>query len=266
MDTSLDTLAPDAAPKRARAEIDLALTGMTCAACAARIERVLNRLPDVEAAVNFATEQAHVAYDPAAIPVDRLIDAVRKAGYDAHEPEPVSGDADAIAEAASRADLRHFVFAAVLTAPLLVQMVPMLLGLHTWMLPAWLQLVLATPVQFWLGARFYSSAWHALRGGGANMDVLIALGTSAAWGYSMAVTVLGAGGHVYFEASAAIITLVLMGKLLESRARRRASTAIRELIRLQPAQARVERDGALREVPVSSIRPGEVFVVRAGDS
>jgi len=246
------------------AEVDLAIEGMTCAACASRIEKVLNRLPQVAATVNFAAERAHVAYNPALTGTDGLIQAIRKAGYDAHPPIDASED-DAQREAASRADFRKLVVAAVLTAPLVAQMIPMALGAHHWMLPNWLQLVLATPVQFWIGARFYVGAWHALRGGSANMDVLIALGTSAAWFYSAAVT-LGGGGHVYFEASAAIITLVLLGKYLEARARRRASSAIRELMRLQPALARIERDGEPVEVPVATIRAGDIFHLRAGDS
>jgi Cu+-exporting ATPase len=257
--------APNAAPDAPSTEIDLAITGMTCAACSARIEKVLNRLPTVQATVNFANERAHVAYDAGSMSVERLVETIRKAGYDAHEPVQAQQE-DALAAATARKDRQHFIVAAVLSAPLLAQMVPMLLGRHDWMLPNWVQFVLATPVQFWIGARFYVGAWHALRGGAANMDVLIALGTSAAWAYSTYVLAQGGEGHVYFEASAVIITLVLMGKLLESNAKRRASTAIRELIRLQPALARVERDGAVVEVPVANLHPGDIFLVRSGDS
>jgi len=258
MNATVETLAPPA-------QVDLAIEGMTCAACASRIEKVLNRLPHVEATVNFATERAHVAFDPAAIDAEALIGAIRKAGYGAHRPI-ASEQEDAEREEAHRADFRRLVIAAVLTVPLVLQMIPMAVGAHHWMLPSWLQLVLATPVQFWIGWRFYVGSWHALRGGGANMDVLIALGTTAAWAYSAAVTVFGDGGHVYFEASAAIITLVLLGKFLETRARRRASSAIRELMRLQPSLAHVERDGAVADVAVASIRLGDVFHLRAGDS
>jgi len=267
----MDTVAPPLSSTASRADapkpaaVDLAITGMTCAACAARIEKVLNRLPQVEAVVNFAAERAHIAYDPAATSIDRLVETVRKAGYDAHEPLTNQKE-DEQAEATARADLRQFIAAAVLTLPLLAQMVPMLLGRHEWMLPNWVQFLLATPVQFWIGARFYAGAWHALRGGAANMDVLIALGTSAAWVYSTVVTVQGGHGHVYFEASAAIITLVLMGKLLESRARRKTSTAIRELVKLQPSLAHAERDGAVLDVPVAALHAGDIFIVRSGDS
>lgn len=259
------TTGPHAAPGSSPARIDLAITGMTCAACSARIEKVLNRLPAVEATVNFANERAHVAFDPASTSVERLIETIRKAGYDAHEPAGEQQE-EALADASAHKDRQHFIAAALLTTPLLAQMVPMMIGMHEWMLPNWVQFILATPVQFWIGARFYAGAWHALRGGSANMDVLIALGTSAAWAYSTYVLMQGSTGHVYYEASAAIITLVLMGKLLESRAKRRASTAIRELIKLQPAQARIERDGNVVEVPVATLRPGDVFVVRSGDS
>jgi Cu+-exporting ATPase len=134
-------------------------------------------------------------------------------------------------------------------------------------LPIALQFALALPIQFWAGARFYGGAWKALRGGSANMDVLIALGTTAAFAYSVAVWLLELPGqHVYFEAAAVVITLVLLGKLLERRARARTAQAIRDLLRLQPATVLCERDGETREVPLASVRVGDVFVVRAGDS
>ena len=133
-------------------------------------------------------------------------------------------------------------------------------------LPRWLQLALATPVQFWIGWRFYEGGWKALRGGGANMDVLVALGTSMAWGFSAVVTLLALDQHVYFEGGAAVITLVLLGKLLEASAKARTSEAIEALIRLQPKTARVERDGQWVEVAVDALMPGDIFMVRAGES
>jgi Cu+-exporting ATPase len=133
-------------------------------------------------------------------------------------------------------------------------------------LPRWLQLALATPVQFWIGWRFYDGAYKTLRGGGANMDVLVALGTSMAWGFSTVVTVFGLDQHVYFEAGAAVITLVLLGKLLEARAKARTSEAIESLIRLQPKTARVERDGQWVDMPVEALMPGDLFLVRPGES
>ena len=187
--------------------IELGLTGMTCAACAARIEKGLNRVPGVQAAVNFATETASVGYDPALTDPDQLLAAVARAGYGAtvHRDPEADRARDQGRRAAEYAALkREFVVAALLTAPLLAQMVPMLAqmapmlatdgwwsAMHADWLPRWVQLLLATPVQFWIGRRFYVGAWHALRGGGANMDVLVVLGTTMAFAFSAAVTLLG---------------------------------------------------------------------------
>ncbi len=251
------------------ATIDLPISGMTCAACAARIEKTLNRLPEVRAAVNFATEKAHIEYPAGRITPEQLIGAVRKAGYDAQLP---SADGDALRKAGRlatyRRDLRLFTVSVLLTLPFIALMLYMLATGHhhaAW-LPPMAQLLIATPVQFWIGSRFYSGAYHALRGGGANMDVLIALGTSVAYFHSAAVVLLGFDGHLYFEAAASIITLVFLGKLLESRARARASSAIEELIRLQPKTARIERDGGVVEIPLAEIRIGDVFIVRPGEA
>jgi Cu+-exporting ATPase len=264
------------APARAAGEVELSLEGMTCAACAARIEKTLNRVPGARAAVNFATESARVRYDPGQASGESLIAAVERAGYHAHVKRDVAAerrDDDARKLAAYRALKREFIIAAALTLPLLMQMVPMLAsgswqgGAHPELLPRWLQLVLATPVQFWIGRRFYVGAWHALRGGGANMDVLIALGTTMAWALSAAVTVLDLPDqHVYFEAGAAIITLVLLGKLLEARARASTSAALESLLRLQPKTARVLRNGVPVEVPLAEVIVGDRLVVRAGES
>jgi len=250
--------------------VDLQLTGMTCAACAARIEKVLNRAEGVEAAVNFATETAHVVFDAGKATPESLIEAVRKAGYDATPAvDPFTApDRDAQTEARRyRRELSSFVFAALLTAPFAAQMAAMAAVGHDFQLPIWLQFCLAAPVQFWAGARFYAGSWKALRGGAANMDVLIVLGTTAAFLLSLAVWLVPLPGqHVYFEASAVVITLVLLGKLLEGRARARTAYAIRDLLKLQPATVRRERDGELQEVPLAAVRVGDVFVVRAGDS
>ena len=249
--------------------VDLQLTGMTCAACAARIEKVLNRKEGVRAAVNFATETAHVEFDAGKATAQTLIDAVRSAGYDAApavdpfaQPEHEARD-----EARRyRRELSRFAIAALFTLPLVAQMAAMALGRHDAMLPVWLQFALAAPVQFWAGARFYSGAWKALRGGAANMDVLVALGTSAAFAFSVAVWLVPLPTqHVYFEASAVVITLVLLGKLLEGRAKAKTAGAIRDLLALQPQVVLRERDGATEEVPLASVRVGDVVVVRAGD-
>jgi Cu+-exporting ATPase len=242
--------------------VELALEGMTCAACAARIEKTLNRLDGVQASVNFATETAQVRVTSPGASIERLIDTVRKAGYDAHAQETGTvADHGAERDAA----LRAFLLAAILTVPLLVEMAGMAVGRHG-VLPLWLQLALATPVQFLCGARFYRGAWHALRGGAANMDVLVALGTTMAYAYSAVVTLGGLDLHVYFESGAAVITLVLLGKWLEARAKSRTSAALAALARLQPQTAWIESAAGLRQVPIASLGRGDVFVVRPGDS
>jgi Cu+-exporting ATPase len=250
--------------------LDLKLAGMTCAACAARIEKVLNRVDGVRAEVNFATESAHVEFDRGKATTDALIEAVRNAGYDASPAiDPFTQpDEEAKAEAERyRRELRVFVVAALLTVPFVAQMLMMAFGAHAAELPVALQFALATPIQFWAGARFYAGTWKALRGGAANMDVLIALGTTAAFVYSVAVWLLAPQGqHVYFEAAAVVITLVVLGKLLERRARARTANAIRDLLHLQPATVLRVRDGETREVPLALLQVGDVFVVRAGDS
>ncbi|MGP1677295.1 MAG: heavy metal translocating P-type ATPase, partial [Burkholderiales bacterium] len=247
---------------------ELTLYGMTCAACAVRIEKVLNKLEGVRAEVNFASETARVRYVPGLASVEQLSAAIRKAGYDASERVEASAEEEKARRAdAYRADLRLLWVSIALSLPLVLQMFATFDSAgHEW-LPRWFQLALATPVQFWIGRRFYVGGYKALRGGGANMDVLIALGTSMAYGLSAIVTLFGLyDQHVYFEASAVIITLVLMGKLLEARAKLGTSAAIEALIRLQPKTARVERDGALVEVPVASMQKGDIFVVRSGES
>ena len=250
----------------------LALGGMSCAACSARIEKVLNRLPGVSASVNLATEQARVRLEPGLAVPDAVIAAVEKAGFTARWVTASDSHAEkkAAQEVAWQQERRRFGIALLLTLPLLAEMVAMF-GMsgdaHGELLPRWLQLLLATPVQFWIGARFYQGAWKSLRGGGANMDVLVALGTTMAWALSAVVTLGGwEHQHVYFEASAAVITLVLLGKLLEARAKARTTAAIEALIRLQPKTARLERGGVLVDVPVDALLPGDVFIVRPGEA
>jgi Cu+-exporting ATPase len=248
-------------------EVVLELEGMTCAACAARIEKVLNRIDGISATVNFATEKARIRVAPGAATLETLVAAVSKAGYGAHESVGTSRAEEKQRRAAAyRKELRVFWIAALLTLPLVAQMSVMFLGHHEDILPRWLQWLLATPVQFWAGKRFYVGAWHSLRGGGANMDVLVALGTSMAYLFSAVVTLFGLDQHVYFEAGAAVITLVLMGKLLEARAKAGTSAAIEELVKLQPKTARIERDGEIIEVDAASLKVGDVFIVRAGEN
>ncbi|MBI3526126.1 MAG: cadmium-translocating P-type ATPase [Betaproteobacteria bacterium] len=253
--------------------LEFALQGMSCAACATRIEKQLNKLPGVEAVVNFASEKAHVRFTPGLSDAAQLIAAVARAGYQAQ-----LSTTDTRAEerqrklAHYRAELQRFWISAALTLPLVAQMAVMFGGgggndAHQELLPRWLQLALATPVQWWIGWRFYSGAWNSLRGGAGNMDVLVALGTGMAWLYSAVVTLVGLQHqHVYFEASATVITLVLLGKILEARAKARTSAALEALIRLQPQTARVERDGQLVELAVAAMLPGDIFVVRPGEA
>ena len=242
----------------------LAVDGMTCASCVARVEKALLKVPGVTAAaVNLATERATVSA-LSTVPRATLEAAIEKAGYTVRA-------AEAPAEAGRRARLPDWwpvAASAALTLPLVVPMALALFGVHA-MLPGWLQLALATPVQFWLGARFYVAGAKAVRAGAGNMDLLVALGTSAAYGLSLWLMWRHAGHdgepHLYFEASAAVITLVLLGKWLEARAKRQTADAIRALNALRPATARVRRGGAELELPVERVVVGDVVVVRPGE-
>ena len=254
--------------------LEVSIEGMHCAACSSRIEKLLNALPGVEAAVNLAAERGRVRYQPGVADAAQVLAAIQGAGFGARIADDHSREEEKARKLALyQAELQRFWIAAALTFPLVAQMVTMFNGLdfsghgHQDLLPRWLQLVLATPVQFWIGRRFYEGGWKSLKGGGANMDVLVALGTSAAYFFSLIVT-LG-GIHelpVYFEASAAVITLVLLGKLLEARAKARTTAAIESLLRLQPKTARVERDGQLVELNAALLVPGDIFIVRPGES
>lgn len=246
--------------------VDLRITGMTCAACAARIEKVLNRNEGMDAAVNLATETAHVVFDPAKADLAAILGQIRATGFGAEAMTEGPGSLAEKEPDKEKVALTEFWVALVLTLPLLLPMLGMALDRHEWMLPPWLQFVLATPVQFWAGWRFYAGSWKSLKAGSTNMDVLVALGTSVAYAFSIYAWLADApGGHLYFEASATIVTLVLLGKLLEARARERTAEALASLMRLQPATVQRERDGRIEEIPVAEIVPGEFFVIRAGD-
>ena len=241
----------------APARTELALEGMTCAACAGRIERKLNRLDGVDATVNFATEQAAVAYDPERVAVDDLLAAVEAAGYRAR---PLAERVAAAPE--DRPLRRRFAVAAALTVPLVVLSMVDPLHFAHWQ---WLALALATPVVLWAGADFHGAAAASLRHGAATMDTLVSLGTLAAWTWSTVVLLGGFDAHTYFEVGAAITTLILFGRWLEARARGRAGEALRALAALGAKEARVLRDGAETLVPVELLRPGDRFVVRPGE-
>jgi Cu+-exporting ATPase len=238
--------------------IDLSITGMTCAACVSRVEKILTRVPGVaQASVNLATERAHVSGTRPDLAA--LIRAVEKAGYGAAEVKPEAPLADPAPR--DRHALLIVIAAAVLSVPLLIGMaVPRL------MLPPWWQFALATIVQFGIGARFYRAGWHAVRALSGNMDLLVALGTSAAWGLSTWLMLTRPHVHaLYFESSALLITFVLTGKYLEARARRGTAAAIAALMRLRPDTARVERDGLAAEIPIDQVRIGDRVIVRPGE-
>jgi P-type Cu+ transporter len=245
----------------------LPIEGMTCASCVARVEKALKKVPGVlSAEVNLATEKAQVTVDGSQTPVEALIAAVEKAGYVAHAAStPGTEDAEPV----HPHDNTWWPIAAgaLLSLPLVLPMLGMPLGLD-WSLPGWIQLALATPVQFWLGARFYRSGWAALRAGAGNMDLLVALGTSAGYGLSLYLLFRHADHgtpHLYFEASAVVITLVMLGKWLEARAKRQTTAAIRALNALRPETARVRRDGQDQELPIQQVRLGDLVVVRPGE-
>ncbi|MGI0560898.1 heavy metal translocating P-type ATPase [Pseudomonas aeruginosa] len=244
-------------------QLDLAIGGMTCASCVGRVEKALLKVPGVLAAtVNLASEAARVRVVSGAVAPAALIQAVAAAGYEAGVPA-----AKEAAAAPPPRDWWPVALAAVLSLPLVVQMLAVLLGAR-WSLPGWIQLLLATPVQFWLGARFYRAGWRALRAGSGNMDLLVALGTSAGYGLSVYLLATHAGPgvpHLYFEASAVVITLVLLGKWLEARAKRHTGDAIRALQALRPDTAWVRREGVDCQVSVSTLAVGDLLVVRPGE-
>jgi P-type Cu+ transporter len=270
---SMNTLtATSPLPKQAPAQapddderLDIGIEGMTCASCVGRVERALKKVPGVhEVAVNLATESARIRYARSQDVAARLRRAVRDAGYGVREADAVTDDSQASAWAGFGA----VALGIALSLPLVVPMLADLSGLH-WMLPAWLQFALATPVQFVLGARFYRAGWQALKARTGNMDLLVALGTSAGWGLSVWLWLQAEAGsmpHLYFEASAVVITLVLLGKWLKARAKRQTTAAIRALHALRPPLAHVVlRSGEESDVPVDEVLLGDRLVVRPGE-
>jgi len=263
--------------------VDLPITGMTCAACASRIERTLNRQPGVKAAsVNFATERATVTFDPAAIDAQKLIGTVRDAGYDV-AAETEDGSVEESLEAAHAAEYaelkRKFIVAAVFSLPVLViAMSHGTIEILDFRGVNWLQFVLTTPVVFYSGIQFYRGAWAAFRHRAADMNTLIAVGTGAAYIYSVFATAFPTffvnGEHaahvgemvpVYYEAASVIIALILLGSMLEARAKGRTGDAIKKLIGLQPKIARVVRDGAELEIATGDVILGDIVIVRPGE-
>ncbi len=242
--------------------LDIGIGGMTCASCVGRVEKALRKVPGVqEASVNLATESARITYAPSDQMEARLRRAVRDAGY-----EPRAAAEAGPEDLSPWAGFAPVAVGIVLSAPLVVPMVGELFGAHWMMLPAWLQFLLATPVQFILGARFYKAGWHAAKALSGNMDLLVAIGTSAGWGLSVWLWLGTTSSHLYFEASAVVVTLVLLGKWLEARAKRQTTTAIRALHALRPEIAHVlSKAGAESDVPVAEVLAGDRLVVRPGE-
>ncbi len=244
----------------------LTIGGMTCASCSGRIEKALRKEPGVlTAQVNLATEVATLALTPGTVSASELIAVVERAGYQASLAASATAARAAAEELDRKRSLREIwvlLASAMLTAPLIAPMFLILFGVH-WMLPGWAQLALATPVQIFAGARFYRGAYGAIRAKSANMDVLVAMGTTAA--FALSVAMLSTKGHLYFEGAAAIITFVRFGKWLESRAKHSTTRAIRALMELRPETARVRRDGGEVLVPPETVGKGEIVVVKPGE-
>ncbi|WP_153774054.1 heavy metal translocating P-type ATPase [Pseudomonas sp. MNR3A] len=246
--------------------LELQVGGMTCASCVGRVERALGKVSGVEqVSVNLASERAHLRVLEG-VSDDALIGAVEKAGYSASLPRTAQDDRHD-AQRRLRNERLAVIAALLLALPLVLPMLVQPFGLH-WMLPAWAQFVLATPVQFILGARFYKAAWKAVRAGAGNMDLLVALGTSAGYGlslYEWSQAHVGMEPHLYFEASAVVIALVLLGKYLESRAKRQTASAIRALEALRPERALRVVEGREEDVAISQLRLDDLVLVKPGE-
>jgi len=254
---------------------EIPVTGMTCANCAMNIERALKKNPGVvQVSVNFASEHAHVEYIPSLTTKDDLVLAIERAGYKAILPDETIAEEDA-EMAARRAEISSqtfkFLIGMVFTAPLFSLSMGRDMGFFgMWSHAGWVNwffLALATPVQFYTGWDYYRGGWKSLKNGSANMDVLVAMGSSMAYFYSLAVLFLPVlGHHVYFETSAVIITLIKLGKMLESRTKGRTGSAIRKLMDLRPKKAALFVDGQEKEIPISQVRIGDQLVVRPGEN
>ena len=255
-----------------KAEFDI--TGMTCAACSTRIEKGLNKIEGVAIAnVNLALEKATIEFNPSEVTVADIIAKVEKLGYGAHQKQKYTEQVDH-REKAIKDQKRKFIISAILSLPLLWTMVghftfTSFLYVPDLLMNPWIQLILATPVQFIIGKQFYVGAYKALRNGSANMDVLVVMGTSAAYFYSVYQAVVTAGTHhgphLYFETSAVLITLIILGKLFEAKAKGRSSEAIKKLMGLQAKTAIVVRDGVEKEVPLEEVVIGDTILVKPGE-
>ena len=259
--------------KSSNKDIELQIVGMSCVNCAAKIEKSLNELPGVEAEVQFVSEKAHVKVSSQAdYEIPFLIERVNKLGYKAFHLDSVHGEENFKQEQAKDYSLlkKIFAFSAVFAIPFMIEMIMMLLNPttsgHDHIVPRMWQFLLATPVQVIAGYRFYKGAYYALKNKAANMDVLVALGTSMAYLFSVYVTFSDRHDlHVYFEASVMILAFILLGKLLEARAKHKTSSAVAQLLNLQPAKAIVLRDGKEVEIAVSEIKENDIAIVKVGE-
>ncbi|MCG9795495.1 heavy metal translocating P-type ATPase [Staphylococcus argenteus] len=252
--------------------VELDITGMTCAACSSRIEKVLNKMDGVQTAtVNLTTEQAKVDYYPEETDANQLITRIQKLGYDAAVKDKNKDQASRKTK-----ELQHklikLIISAALSLPLLMLMFVHLFNMHipSLFMNPWFQFILATPVQFIIGWQFYVGAYKNLRNGGANMDVLVAVGTSAAYFYSIYEMLRWLSGvttqpHLYFETSAVLITLILFGKYLEARAKSQTTNALGELLSLQAKEARIFKDGNEIMIPLNDVRVGDTLIVKPGE-
>ncbi|MFC4711340.1 heavy metal translocating P-type ATPase [Planococcus dechangensis] len=256
-------------------EIDFSIQGMTCANCSARIEKALNRMDGVEhATINLALESGHVIYTPGTLTPGAFVQKIQSLGYDAILDQDQQEATD-YKQQEIKKKTRQFWISAALSFPLLWTMFSHF-TFTSWMyvpdifMNPFVQWALATPVQFWIGATFYKGAYFALKNKSANMDVLVALGTSAAYFYSVYLVLdnLGMGHHMglYFETSAVLITLIVLGKVFEARAKGRSSDAIKKLMKLQPQHALIERGEEFVSVPIAEVREGDVLLIKPGAS
>jgi Cu+-exporting ATPase len=251
----------------------LKISGMSCAACSARIEKKLNKLEGVtKAAVNLAAEKAVVEYDSSQLKAFQVIKAIEALGYKAEQVEEISKDREKEQREKEISKLKkELIISAILSSPLILAMILMFFKLDIALFHnEYLQFILATPVQFIIGHRFYKNAYYALKAKSTNMDVLVAMGTSAAYFYSVynafgAPVQEGMTKELYFEASAVIITLILLGKYLEAVAKGRTSEAIKKLMGLQPKTARVSREGREVDIPITKVEVGDIVIVRPGE-
>ncbi|MCT8139914.1 copper-translocating P-type ATPase [Anaerobacillus sp. CMMVII] len=250
-----------------KSKVDLDIKGMTCAACSARIEKVVNKLEGVQqATVNLPLERATIEYVEGVTTEDEIIQRIEKIGFKASVRKEERAEVSKDKEVARQK--RMFIIALIFSVPLFITMIdhfyPEKMILPHWFMNGYLQWALATPVQFYAGLQFYKGAYKSLRGGSANMDVLVAMGTSAAYFYSVWLVLQG-DVYLFFETSAVIITLILLGKLLEARAKGRTSEAIKKLMGLQAKKATIIRDGIEKEIAIEDVRMGDIVLVKPGE-